>query len=442
MLRRDDPNPSDRSGVVGRALSAAAGPFRRMWESEDPLDAFGLLQIAGAAGDALFAIALAGTVFFDVPVGEARTKVALYLLLTMLPLAAAAPLLVPALDSGGFRRALAFGANLGRAILAAYAASILDSLVLYPVVFGALALGRVQSITRTGLVSAYAGGERSFVAANARLGRYTAITASITALPGIAVLKVAGAGTVLYLAAAIYGSAAALTARLTRPVHQERTAARRGADPGGSDVVPSRGATGVRRGRIPSLSAPSLGTAGLRGAQGFLLFLFAFALRAEHAPPWWYGAVLGAAVVGTFVGDVIAPALRSRASGGPTVFGSVVASGLVALWAAFHPTLGALSLLSGVSGAATEVGRLSFQSLMQARTPVGLQGRVFVRYEIAFQLAWIAGAFVPAMLPIGLHAGTILLAIAYGALAVLYVVVAARGSSSPSPPAAGSAISS
>jgi hypothetical protein len=37
------------------------------------------------------AVALAGTLFFSVPIGEARSRVALYLLLTMLPFA----LLVP-----------------------------------------------------------------------------------------------------------------------------------------------------------------------------------------------------------------------------------------------------------------------------------------------------------------------------------------------------------
>ena len=219
--------------------------------------------------------------------------------------------------------------------------------------------------------------------------------------------------------------AASRTAREPDPTTDER-----GRDP----AAPSPDDFDARRGRIRSLSAPAIGTGGLRGAQGFLLFLFAFALRAAHAPAWWFGVVLGAAVAGTFIGDVIAPALRSRARGEAIVFGSLVASGLAATLAATSPSLGTLAVLSGVSGAATEVGRLSFQSLMQARTPAGLQGRVYVRYEISFQVAWIFGAFIPAMLPIGLRAGTILLAIGYCVLAVLYVVVVVRGAASASPP--------
>ncbi len=445
MLRREDPAPGDRAGGLRRAVSAATAPLRRMWDSTEPLDAFGLVQMASAAGDALLAIALAGTVFFSVPVGAARTRVALYLALTMLPLAAAAPLLVPALDSGRFRRSLSFGANLGRAGLAAYGASVLDSLVLFPVVFGALMLGRVQALTRTGLVSAYATGERGLVAANARLGRLTAIAAFVAAIPGIPLLKLGGAGPVLYLSAALYGSAAALTVRLAHPEQVAASRTEPEHDPPSDERA--RGASPPvdvdgRRGRIPSLSAPAIGTGGLRGAQGFLLFLFAFALRAAHAPAWWYGVVLGAAVAGTFLGDVIAPALRSRARGEAIVFGSLVASGLAAALAATRPSLSTLAVLSAVSGGATEVGRLSFQSLMQARTPTGRQGRVYVRYEISFQVAWIFGAFIPAMLPIGLRAGTILLALAYGVLAVLYVVVVVRGAGSASPPTSSGSASS
>jgi hypothetical protein len=444
MLRRDDEGPKERSHPIRGGFGWALAPVRRMWDSEDPLDAYGLVQMTAAAGDALLAVALAGSVFFSVPVGQARTKVALYLALTMAPLAAAAPLLVPLLDRGRYRRAISFVASFGRAGLAAYGASVLDSLVLFPVVFGALALSRVHAITRTGLVGAYAKDQRSLVGSNARLGRLGAVGALAAALPGIGVLKVGGAGAVLYLAAAAYGSAAALTVRLARPEHAradrvraERDAAARStkAPRRGSEPQPQTAGAEGRLGRVRSLAPPALGTAGLRGAQGFLLFLFAFALRAEHRPAWWFGVVLAAGIAGGFLGDVIAPIVRARIPEGPLVFGALLASGIAALWSALHPSLATLALLSGVSGAATEVGRLAFQSLMQSHAPAGRQGRVYVRYEVAFQLAWVLGAMTPAMIPIGLRAGTIVLAVAYGLLAVLYVVALSRsGSSSASGP--------
>jgi hypothetical protein len=44
------------------------------------------VQIGHAAADAAVAVALANTLFFAVPLGEARDKVTLYLVMTMAPL--------------------------------------------------------------------------------------------------------------------------------------------------------------------------------------------------------------------------------------------------------------------------------------------------------------------------------------------------------------------
>ena len=93
-----------------------------MWRSTDPLDTYGLCHMTSVAGDALLAVALADSVFFSIPVGEAKLKVAAYLALTMLPLALAGPLLVPLLDRAGPRRAISLGAAAGRAAVAIYAA--------------------------------------------------------------------------------------------------------------------------------------------------------------------------------------------------------------------------------------------------------------------------------------------------------------------------------
>src|SRR6476469_145217 len=64
------------------------------------------------AGDAAVAISLAGTLFFQVPTGEARGQVALFLGLTMLPFAIVAPLLGPFLDRFSHGRRWAIGATM------------------------------------------------------------------------------------------------------------------------------------------------------------------------------------------------------------------------------------------------------------------------------------------------------------------------------------------
>ena len=89
-------------------------------------------HVTSVAGDALLAVALADSVFFSIPVGQAKIRVAAYLALTMLPLALAGPLLVPLLDRAGPRRAISFGAAAGRAAVAIYAAPRFGTLLLFP----------------------------------------------------------------------------------------------------------------------------------------------------------------------------------------------------------------------------------------------------------------------------------------------------------------------
>src|SRR5205823_6109008 len=242
-------------------LERATEPLRRMWDSDDPLDAYALAHMASAAGDALVAVALADSVFFSLPVGQAKVKVALYLALTMAPLAFAAPLLVPLLDRGGFRRAISFAASAGRAALAIYAAPRFSTLLLFPSAFALLVLSRVHGITKNGLTAAYAAPQEGLFRSNARLGRVAVAGAALAAGPGVLFLKLGGSMAVLYMAAAVYGTAALLNLRLPQP-DVPRPAA----------TPPAvRAQSGVdRRGRVPALAGTAVGTAGLRAAMGFL----------------------------------------------------------------------------------------------------------------------------------------------------------------------------
>ena len=72
-----------------------------------------------------------------------------------------------------------------------------------------------------------------------------------------------------------------------------------------------------------------------------------------------------------------------------------------------------LVLFATVVGASSELGRLAFQTLMQRLAPGGAHGRVFVRYEILFQLAWVGGALIPALAPIDFREGFLILAALY-----------------------------
>jgi hypothetical protein len=103
------------------------------------------------------------------------------------------------------------------------------------------------------------------------------------------------------------------------------------------------------------------------------------------------------------------------------VVACVIAAGVGAVLAFAVFELPFLLLFGLVVGASAELGRLAFQSLMQRLAPGGAHGRVFVRYEVIFQLAWVAGALIPAMLPIDFRGGFLILAGLYLVAGVGYL---------------------
>jgi hypothetical protein len=390
-----------------------------MWRSDQAIDRYGLCHLTSTAGDALLAISLADSVFFSLPVGQAEVKVALYLVLTMVPLALAGPLLVPLLDRAGPRRAISFAAAAARAAVAVYAAPRVGTLVLYPAAFLMLALKQVHGITKNGLTMAYASPDEGLMRANARLGRIAVTGALVVAPLGYVFLKVWGAPGPIYLAAVVYAVSAGLNLRLPHP----RTKGAPRMEVG-------------RRGRVPALTMPALGAVGMRAASGFLLFLLAIALRKSGEPAYWFALLAGASLVGGYVADLLAPRLPVTIREEAVVITCVSGAAIGALLAFEVFGLPLLTVFAFVAGGATELGRLAFQSLMQRNAPEGALGRVFVRYEVAFQLAWVAGALVPTLLPIDFREGILILAVFYIAIAAAYIVYARRsaGSSGDQPP--------
>ena len=400
-----------------RAAHGVVFPLQRMWRSPDPLDTYGLCYLTSVAGDALLAVALADSVFFSIPVGQAKLRVAAYLALTMVPLALAGPLLVPLLDRAGPRRAISLAAAAGRAAVAIYAAPRFGTLVLFPGALLLLVLSKINAITKNGLTAAYASSHDGLMRANARLGRIAAAGAVIAAPFGYLFLKIWGAAGPIYLAATMYALSALLNLRLPHP----------GAKGAAREVGP--------RGRIPELGLPAVGAVGLRAASGFLLFLLAFSLREGGAPTYWFAVLAAGSVVGGFLADMVAPRVPTATREEAVVIASVSASCVGALLAFELFGLPLLTVFALLAGAATEFGRLAFQALMQKHAPPGAQGRVFVRYEVFFQLAWVAGAFVPALLPIAFRTGILILAAFYGLLAGMSVWRAHQRRARPSGPA-------
>jgi hypothetical protein len=400
--------------ALAAAASAATHPIRKMWRSENAIDRYALCHLTSAAGDTLLAISLADSVFFSLPdVSEAQWRVVAYLGLTMLPLAVAGPLLVVPLDRAGPRRLISFLAAVVRATIAFFVAGQLDTVALYPAAFAILVAARVHGITKNGLTMAYAGPGEGLMRSNARLGR-VAVAGALTAAPlGAGAVALWGSGGAMVLAGIVYSICALVTLRLPHP--RVKTPPK----PIG------------RRGRLPVLTGPVIGAAGMRAATGFVLFLSAFAIKREGFPSSWFAAMAIAAAAGGFLADVLAPRLPETLREEFIVVGCTVAAGLGAVFAFSVFSLPVLTIFALAAGAATELGRLAFQSLMQANAPEGALGRVFVRYEVMFQLSWVAGAAGPALLTIDFKAGILIMAGFYLALAGAWAYRFFRGGREP-----------
>src|SRR5437868_13899753 len=88
-----------------RPLASPSRPRASDAFATSPFTRLARVHAFSVATDTLVTVSLAGTLFFSIPSGAARDKVALYLLLTMAPFSVVAPLIGTAIDrlQGGRR---------------------------------------------------------------------------------------------------------------------------------------------------------------------------------------------------------------------------------------------------------------------------------------------------------------------------------------------------
>jgi hypothetical protein len=124
-----------------------------LFDQRSPFGRLALTHVLMTAGDTMFAVSLAGSLFFSISPTAAKDKVLLYLLLTVGPFAVAAPALGPVIDrSRGARRATVVTSALGRALLCPFLAQDIHSLLLFPEAFAMLVLSKVYVVTKGALV--------------------------------------------------------------------------------------------------------------------------------------------------------------------------------------------------------------------------------------------------------------------------------------------------
>ena len=376
--------------------------------------------MTSVAGDALLAVALADSVFFSLPVGESRVRAALFLALTICRSrsragAGADPRPRGAAPLGHDRRRRRPGPCWSLLLAPNGSTSRRRSSWCWPI----LVLAKVHAVSKNALTMAYANREDGLLRANAPAGADRRWSArSWRRRSAYLVLTFLGVSSPLYVRGDRLRDSARLAMRLPQP--RRRGAAARG-DRGGARVDGPRGS-------LPHLAAPAIGAIGLRAAGGFLIFLLAFALRSAEVPAYWFAVLAAAGVVGGFLVDLAAPTLPRSLREESIVVVCIAAAGR---GRAARPRSSSgcplLAVYAFIAGAATELARLAMQSLVQRDAPADALGRVFVRYEALYQVAWVGAAFIPTVLPISFRPGMlVLVGVLRGARRGVLVAVAAR----------------
>jgi MFS family permease len=405
-----------RGGRVVRGLGATARATRRlgrftMRQAKRAAEAEGagesglsrLIQMHtfNTAGDAAVAISLAGTLFFQVPSGEARGQVALFLGLTMLPFAIVAPLIGPFLDRFAHGRRWAIGATMAiRAFLCWVLADavVTESTLLFPAALGVLVASKAYGVTRAAAVPRLLPQDFTLVKANGRVSMSGIVGVAISApLAGLASL--AGPEWVLRYAFVLFVVATVAAIRLPARVDSSQ---------GEEDLV-LRGSTeqrgrGRRRTRIPPPVAYALrANCGPRWLAGFLIMFMAFLLRENPIGDWspqvLTGIVVGAAGLGNLLG-VIAASVLKRISPAITVTAVLVADVAVAVVAALFYGVIAVALLGLLAGLGQALAKFSLDATIQRDIPHRVQASAFARSDTTLQLAWVIGGFVGIALPL------------------------------------------
>lgn len=419
------------AGFTGRAGKATGRRIRGLTGAqgarESGLSRLIELGAVNAAADTAFAVSLAGTVFFTVPSGEARDRVALFLLLTMAPFAVMAPLIGPFLDRFRHGRRWAIGATLGlRGFLVwTLAASIGDggSTWLYPAALGCLVASKAYGVTRASAVPRLLPKDVSLVTANSRISLAGVAGATISA--GISAgFAAIGPEWSLRWAALVY--TIGLILAITLPSRVDSPAGEEGLGTAGKQARRSAVTGAVARG--------IRGNLGLKFLSGFLTMFLAFLLR-EHEVGGINGTVLtgvviAAAGLGTSLGTALGSLLKARKPEPIVMLVLAVDVGLAILAATLYsvPALLALGLGAGIC---SSLGKLSLDALIQRDVPENVRTSVFARSETVLQLAWVIGGGCGIVMPLVPRLGFGFLA----AVLVVLLVVVLRQKTGPTQPA-------
>ncbi len=418
-------------GLVHRAATADGA-------DKSGLTALTWPVVANFAVDAAMAVALANTLFFAAATGESKSRVALYLLITIAPFAVIAPLIGPALDrlQHGRRLALAMSFLLRTVLVVVLIANYdgatgsFPSWILYPCALGMMVLSKSFSVLRSAVTPRVLPPTIDLVRVNSRLTTFgllggTMVGGAIAAgseylfnmlqLPGalyvIVAFTIAGAALSMHIPKWVEvtegevpttlsyhgGPGAPASFRSSRAPASFRSSRAR------ASFRSSRARDGMTR-RAPKRAAKQpmgrniitalWGNCTVKVMVGFLFLYPAFVAKSHDASGWEQLRILGliglAAAIGNFAGNFTAARLKLGHPAQLVVRAAVAVTG-VAVATAVTGNLLVAAFATLVTSGASAIAKASLDASLQDDLPEASRASAFGRSESLLQLAWVAG---------------------------------------------------
>ncbi|WP_290515469.1 MFS transporter [Aeromicrobium sp.] len=384
--------------MVARGSTSAFSASRRFTHSggagESGLSRLLELHAFNTAGDAAFAVSLAGTLFFTVPTGEATGQVALFLLLTMLPFAVVAPLIGPFLDRFRRGRRWAIGSTLA---VRAFCCWVLAGAInadspppsFYFAALGCLVASKAYGVTRAAAVPRLLPTEFTLVKANSRISLTGTGAAAVSAPLAIGAAAI-GADWAVRYAALLFVVGTVLAILLPTQVDSSE-----GEEQVDLTKIGSKGID-ISRDVVNALRSNS----GLRLLSGFLTIFMAFTLRQPPDSMGWngnatvlLGLVIGGAGAGSTIGTLIASATQSRRPERVVIAVLVLDVAVVTMVGVFFTWWTAV-ILGLTVGLCQSLGKLSLDALIQRDVAERVRTSMFARSETLLQLTWVLGGLM------------------------------------------------
>ncbi|HEY1572185.1 MAG TPA: MFS transporter [Pseudonocardiaceae bacterium] len=406
----------------------AVGAFRRAAQADGAHES-GLTSLTYAvmlnyASSAAMAVGLANTLFFSAATAESKTKVALYLVITIAPFALIAPVIGPLLDriQRGRRIALAVSC-VGQGLLAVVMALHLGDWLLYPAALGTLVLSKSFDVLKAAMTPRVLPDGITLSKTNARLTVFGLAAGIVFGGVATGFAKVFGSPGALWFTAALCIADAVLC--LGIPAWVEVT---EGEVPASLRAVPKRKRQPMGRHVLIGL----WGNGTIRLMTGFLLLFPAFVIKSmeEHSPTkqlLLLGLIGAAAGIGSFGGNAIGARLRFDKAD-QVIVGCLIGCLVGGVMAALTASVTTAAIAALIAAVASALAKVSLDATIQNDLPEASRASAFGRSETILQLAWVLGGALGVLLPTNFAIGFFVVS-ALMAVGTTQTIVLRRGGS-------------